>query len=96
MPGQFAFGDGDRVRRILAESGWRDIDVQPLDVACRLSEPDLLAYVSRLGPVGGALREADDETRARVLATVRAALDDYMVEGECVFTAACWMIGARA
>lgn len=95
VPGQFAFGDGDRVRRILADSGWTDIDVQPLDVECRLSKPDLLAYVSRLGPVGGALREADDALRARVLATVTAAFDDYMVDGECRFMTACWTITAR-
>ncbi|MEO5822395.1 MAG: class I SAM-dependent methyltransferase [Vicinamibacteraceae bacterium] len=96
VPGQFAFANGDRVRGILAESGWKNVDVAPLDVDCRLSEPDLLAYVSRLGPVGVALREADEATRARVVATVRAALDSYMVEGECRFTAACWTIDARA
>ena len=31
-PGQFAFADRARVERILAASGWRDVDVAPLDV----------------------------------------------------------------
>jgi hypothetical protein len=35
-PGQFAFADPDRVRRILSE-GWRDIEIEAIDVACTLS-----------------------------------------------------------
>jgi SAM-dependent methyltransferase len=96
QPGQFAFADRERVSGILAAGGWQDVDIQPLDVACRMSEADLLAYVSRLGPVGIALRDADGETRARVIAAVRAAFDPYVIDGECRFTAACWMLGARA
>jgi hypothetical protein len=45
--------------------------------------------------VGVALREADEDTRARVIGTVRAAFDPYMVDGECRFTAACWTLTAR-
>jgi hypothetical protein len=31
-PGQFAFADGGRVRRILEASDWKKIDVRPIDV----------------------------------------------------------------
>jgi SAM-dependent methyltransferase len=96
LPGQFAFADRDRVHDILTASGWQDVDIQPLDVACRMSEADLLTYIGRLGPVGMALREADGDTRARVVAAVRAAFEPYLVSGECRFTAACWLLGARA
>ena len=54
-PGQFAFADRDRVRRILEDSGWSDIDLQPIDVPCTMPEPALVPYVTRLGPVGRAL-----------------------------------------
>lgn len=95
-PGQFAFADGGRVARILEESGWSAVDIRPIDVACSLPEKDLVRYLSRLGPVGLTLGEADEATRVRVLETVRAAFDPY-VEGEEVrYTAACWMVGARA
>jgi SAM-dependent methyltransferase len=95
-PGQFAFADEGRVARILEESGWTAIDIQPIDVPCTLPEKELVRYLSRLGPVGLALREADEPTRTRVLETVRAAFDPY-VHGEDVrYTAACWMVGARA
>ena len=38
----------------------------------------------------------DDETRAEVIKTVRAAFDPYVHGPEVRFTAACWMVGARA
>lgn len=95
-PGQFAFADAPKVRRLLEASGWQAIDIRPLDVECTFPEQDLLRYVTRLGPVGRALREADEATRARVLARVRPAFDRF-VHGDTVrFDAACWQIGARA
>jgi SAM-dependent methyltransferase len=92
-PGQFAFANGDRVRAILNESGWAGIDIRPIDVDCTLPEKDLTRYVTRLGPVGMILQEADDQLRARVVGTVRAAFDPYVHGNEVRFTAACWMVG---
>jgi ubiquinone/menaquinone biosynthesis C-methylase UbiE len=95
-PGQFAFANADRVARILRESGWTAIDIQPIDVPCVIPEKDLVRYLSRFGPVGLALAEADEPTRTRVLETVRAAFDPYVHGEEVRYTAACWMVGARA
>jgi SAM-dependent methyltransferase len=95
-PGPFALADERRLARILEESGWTTIDIQPIDVPCTFPEKDLVRYVSRFGPVGLALTEVDPPTRARVVETVRAAFDPY-VHGENVrYTAACWMVGATA
>lgn len=95
-PGQFAFADAARVRRILEESGWNGIDLRPLDIECVLPEKALSVYVTRLGPVGMLLQDADEATRARVIEVVRAAFDPYVRGDEARFTAACWMIAARA
>ncbi len=95
-PGQFAFADQRRVHRILEESGWAEIDIRPLDVACTLPEKELVRYLTRLGPLGLALYEADDRTRTQVIETVRAAFEPYVHGAEVRFTAACWMVGARA
>ena len=95
-PGQFAFGDGDHVKGILSESGWRDVVVRPIDVPCVLPEAELVRYFTRLGPVGLALQEIDEATRAQVVTTLRAAFDPYVHQGEVRFTAACWMVAARA
>lgn len=95
-PGQFAFADAEHVRRILDAGGWRDVRLEPIDVECALAATELDAYLARLGPVGLALRDADDATRERVARVVRAAFDPYIHGGEVRFTAACWMIAARA
>jgi SAM-dependent methyltransferase len=95
-PGRFSFADGRRVRRILDESGWTAIDVRPVDVACTLPERELTGYATRFGPLGRVLHDADDHTRANVVAAVRAAFDPYVHGSEVRFDAACWMVGARA
>lgn len=95
-PGQFAFADPQRVRRILEDSGWAEIDIRPLDVACALPEKDLIEYFTRLGPLSRVLHEADGRFRAQVIDKVRAAFDPYVHADEVRFTAACWRIGARA
>ncbi|MFE7071752.1 class I SAM-dependent methyltransferase [Streptomyces sp. NPDC057620] len=95
-PGQFAFADPDRVRRVLEESGWTGVDIRPLDVDCTLPESALVPYFTRLGPLGLVLREADERTRAGLVETVRAAFDPYVRGAEVRFTAACWTVGARA
>jgi SAM-dependent methyltransferase len=95
-PGQFAFADERRVHAILEESGWAGIDIRPIDVTCTLPEKALMGYLTRLGPVGLALRDADDRTRTQVIETVRAAFEPYVHGAEVRFTAACWMVSSRA
>lgn len=94
-PGQFAFADPDRVRRILAASGWAGTGIRPVDVACTLPEPELVGYFTRLGPVGQALPEVDERTRARVVDTVRAAFEPFVHGAEVRFTGACWLVDAH-
>jgi SAM-dependent methyltransferase len=95
VPGQFALADGERVRSILHQSGWVEIEVKPVDVACELPEHELTRYLTRLGPVGLALQEADDRTRASVVERVRPAFDPYVHGSDVRFTAASWSVGAR-
>ncbi len=95
-PGQFAFADARRVQSILEQSGWTGIDIQPIDVECTLPETELNRYVTRLGPVGMVLREADEGTRRKVADTVRTAFAPYVHGAEVRFTAACWNVMARS
>ncbi len=95
-PGQFAFANRDRVQAMLQDGGWRDIEIPAIDVDCTMSTSDLAQYVTRLGPVGQALQNVDTNTRARIVDVVLAAFDAYVHDGIVRFTAACWMIGARA
>jgi len=95
-PGQFAFADRDRVYSILEKSGWSEIDIQPLDVACTLPEHELDDYISRLGPLGRVLQQVDAQKRAQIIAAVRSAFDPYVHGAEVRFTAACWTVTAVA
>jgi SAM-dependent methyltransferase len=95
-PGQFAFADEDRVRGILAASGWTGVEMRPLDVDCTFPVTALELYLTRLGPLGTLLREVDEETRSRVTDAVRAAFQTFVHGDQVRFTAACWWIAARA
>jgi SAM-dependent methyltransferase len=95
-PGQFAFADPQRVRGVLDQSGWTAIEIRPIDAECVLPESELVGYFTSLGPVGLALQQADEMTRARVIETVRPAFDGYVQGADVRFTAACWLIDARA
>jgi hypothetical protein len=66
-PGQFAFADRDRVYTILAESGWTEIDVQPIDPSCTFPEKVLVRYLTRLRPVGKVLDQVDERNRTQVI-----------------------------
>jgi SAM-dependent methyltransferase len=95
-PGQFAFADRERVREILTASGWSDVDVAPVDFACAFPAGQLDAYLGSMGPVGRALAEHDEATRARVVERVRPAFDHFRHGEEVRFTAACWLVAAVA
>jgi SAM-dependent methyltransferase len=94
-PGQFGFADARRVQSILAESGWTDIDIQPIDIECTLPESELSRYGARLGPVGVALQEVDPRTRDEVVAVVRTAFEPYVRGDDVSFTASCWRVDAQ-
>ncbi|KVK96374.1 SAM-dependent methyltransferase [Burkholderia cepacia] len=95
-PGQFGFGDRQRIASVLADSGWADVAIEPVDLACALPAPALDDYITRLGPVGLALLEVDDATRRRVVDTMRAAFEPYVDGADVRFDAACWLVTARA
>jgi SAM-dependent methyltransferase len=95
-PGQFGFADPGRVRAILAEAGWQEIAIRPLDVACAMPERDLAFYAARMGPIGDLLPTLDPATKAEVERRVEAAFRRFVEAGEARFTAACWMVTTRA
>lgn len=97
-PGQFAFADRQHVLDILADSGWRDIEVTAVDQVCSIRTADLHRYVSLLGPVGGMLRDPqiDAALRTRVLQVVEQAFAPFVQGDRVEFVAACWALRAVA
>ncbi len=95
-PGQFGFADPARVRSILERSGWSEIAIEPLDVECSLPVSELTDYLTRLGPLARVLPQQDEQTRARIIETVRAAFQPFIHGAEVRFSAACWTMRASA
>lgn len=95
-PGQFAFGERERVVEILEGAGWRDVDVSPLDRTCSMPASALVPYVTRLGPVGRVLHELDEATRRRVVEKLEAAFQPFVAGDEVRFVGATWLITANA
>ncbi|MGH2937481.1 MAG: class I SAM-dependent methyltransferase [Solirubrobacterales bacterium] len=94
-PGPFAFAERGRLDEILSGAGWGGIEVEPIDFPCAFPVSDLPRYLARIGPVGSALREADDATRAEALRVARAAYQPFVNGDEVRFTARCWSVGAK-
>ena len=95
-PGQFGFADSVRTQGILEQAGWQDVAIRPIDRDCVIPAAALEQYIDQIGPVARFLREADAEKRAQLTAAIRAGFAPYR-EGDAVrFTAACWLIEARA
>jgi SAM-dependent methyltransferase len=96
-PGPFAFADPDRVRRILTEAGWRDIDLRRQDTPMQLGALNIaIDFALRMGPLAAILREADDNAlRERVREVVaqtfgaRSAADGISLPGSV------WLVSAR-
>lgn len=95
-PGRWAFADPDRVRGILTRTGWRDIEIAPLDVPTPIALADLMTLSLRMGPLGARLQQADEATQAKVLAAMTERLRTSEVDGKVAMTAACWLVTARA
>ncbi len=81
-PGPFAFGDPERVKRILAAAGYRDVETEAVNEPLLLGNGNLdeaTEFALEIGPVAGALHEAGNAPalRARVRETVAAALRGF-------------------
>ena len=94
-PGPFALADPDRVRRILKNAGFGEIEITAHDEQVGSGDLDaMLAVCSRVGALGKILRE-NPELRASTLPAVRASLAAYDGSDGVKLNAATWIVTAR-
>jgi hypothetical protein len=97
-PGPFAFGDGDRVRRILDAAGFGTIQLDdvhvPVLVGGGLPLDDAVAFLGEGGMGKRFLGDADEPTRARALAAVRDALEPFATADGVRLDSAVWLVRA--
>ncbi|MGZ4710015.1 MAG: class I SAM-dependent methyltransferase [Acidimicrobiales bacterium] len=98
-PGPFSLAEPDRVTALLSGAGFTHIEVEPRDEVVVLvgDQIDSLVEMSRnVGVVREALRDADEDTSARIIDAVRAALAERVVDGELRLTAGALIVTAHA
>lgn len=94
-PGPFSFANPDRVRDILTEAGFGEIEITACDEQVGSGDVDaMLAVCSRIGALGKILRE-NPELRATTLPAVRAALAAHDGADGVKLNAATWVVTAR-
>ncbi len=98
-PGMFGLADAERLRGILEQAGFADIEIADRRVAMQMGEgtPESAADLFlEVGPVAGLLAEqgASDETRARVRESVLEALRAHEKEGHVSLGSSIWLVTA--
>lgn len=99
-PGPFAFADGARLERILAEGGFRDIHVRGQDIDLTLAggaDPaQTVDLLLELGPLGRVLADKPPELRQTVAREVLDAVIGYARSDGVTMPGAIWIVTARA
>ena len=95
-PGPFAFANPDRVRRILASSGWRQIELQEYRDEIVDDLDRRVEFCLRQGPAARALADVDDDIRAAATVRVRDALAQASSGGLVRLPRAAWIVTAYA
>jgi SAM-dependent methyltransferase len=97
LPGPFAFADPERVRAVLAASGFRSVQIVPACGAMQWTDPDTaLAYLLEMGPVGRALQDQPAAVRAGVADAVRSELASRTNAAGLALDYAAWLVTAHA
>ncbi len=99
-PGPFSLGDPDRLRAVLGEAGFAEVDVQGVETRLALGgsggvEEACDFILEGVGPLRGLLAEADAETREAVAGAVRELIASKQTPDGVRVDAAVWLVTAR-
>jgi SAM-dependent methyltransferase len=98
-PGPFAFADPARVRRILSDAGFVDVDLEPhvleLDIAVGHGLDTAVEAVLTIGPASRMLQDQREDVRAAAAADIRAALAAHAKGARVPLAGAIWIVTAR-
>lgn len=100
-PGEFAFGDADRINRIMSEAGFTDVSIEafepPITLAGGMNLDDTVEFTMLMGPASRAIAASgdDEDLRQKLGTDLRAALAPYDSGNGVVMDAACWIVSAK-
>jgi SAM-dependent methyltransferase len=94
-PGPFAFANDGRVRAILSDAGFADIEIRAFDTEIGGGDLDeTLQLALRVGPLGAALRE-HPSLKDCLTDPVGAVLARYVTRRGVMMPASAWVVSAR-
>jgi SAM-dependent methyltransferase len=97
-PGPTAFADPDRVRNILTEGGFGDIEME-LAIKPIILGPDTETAVERLvelGPTGRLLKDAPEEIKSAIADDLRGEIDQFVGDDGVTMEGRAWIVTAVA
>jgi len=97
QPGPFSLADPDHTRAILAEAGFADVGLEPLDRPNRFGTDldDATAFLRSTSFGKGMFEGADPATVERALDALREASAPYLGPDGLVLGSAAWLVTAR-
>lgn len=96
-PGPFAFADSGRVAAILDEASFTNVAVVAFDADVVLSQQGLgeaARFAMTTGPTARRLRDADDDTKARVRVALEARLRPFVRGERIALRGSVWVVSA--
>jgi SAM-dependent methyltransferase len=95
-PTPFAQADPERVRRVLGEAGFSDVDFTAIDepIDFGTNADDAFGFVRGIGIVVGLTQDLDDTTKAGALDELRATIEAHDSGRGVLFGTSAWLITA--
>lgn len=94
-PGPFAFADDVRLRGLLQQAGFHDIDITAVDQLLDLGTvEEAVQQMTRMGPPAALFAEADVATRAKVMAALERVFAPFLSAGRIRMHSATWLVRA--
>lgn len=96
-PGQYSFGDRNRVERILTAAGFNDLSIEPVDLMMNQGKdiPDVLDRIADFGPLARAFKDVAPEQVEKAKAAIAEALKPHATADGVRLAGACWLTRAR-
>ena len=99
-PGPFSMADKVQVQGILAEAGWEDSSLQPVDFAFVVGAgenpvEDALSYMQAIGPAARAARLLPENEKAAFIGKLRRFITNNVDGGLVALRASAWIVTAR-
>lgn len=96
-PGPFSLADPDRVRLVLGETGWADVELEdtraPMNFGATVD--DAVGFLRGTDMAQNLMNDVDEETIARAWAAIREALAPYETPEGVLLEGVTWLVTAR-